>query len=79
MVFIGKMSYGLYLWHKPVGWMTDPRHYEWVPILPRPVLFVVRVCLTFLIAWLSYRFLEQPVLRLKHRFSSRPRPPESVA
>ena len=68
MVVIGRMSYGLYLWHSPVSWLTDPRHYEVLPILPRPALFVVRVILTFTIAGLSYRFLEQPLLRLKHRF-----------
>ena len=70
LVAIGRMSYGLYLWHSPVGWITDPRNFEWVPILPRPALFVLRVCLTFVIAGLSYRFVEQPLLRLKHRFSS---------
>ena len=69
MVGIGRMSYGLYLWHSPVGWLTDPRHYEVVPILPRAVLLVVRVCLTFAVAGLSYRFVERPLLRLKHRFS----------
>jgi peptidoglycan/LPS O-acetylase OafA/YrhL len=37
--------------------------------MSRPVQFIVRVCLTFLIAGLSYRFLERPLLRLKHRFS----------
>lgn len=67
MVGIGRMSYGLYLWHSPVGWLTDPRHYDWVPILSRPVQFVVRVALTFLLAWLSYRFVETPILRLKDR------------
>jgi peptidoglycan/LPS O-acetylase OafA/YrhL len=33
------------------------------------VQFVVRIVLTFAIAGASYRFLEQPLLRLKHRFS----------
>ncbi len=70
LVAIGRMSYGLYLWHSPVAWLTDARHYEWVPILSRPVLFVVRVCLTFAVAGLSYHFLERPLLRLKHRFSA---------
>ena len=37
------MSYGLYLWHAPVGWLTDARHYDWVPIMSRPVQFIVRV------------------------------------
>ena len=70
MVVIGRMSYGLYLWHAPVAWLTDARHYDWVPVLSRPVQFVVRVVLTFAIAGASYRFLEQPLLRLKHRFSA---------
>jgi peptidoglycan/LPS O-acetylase OafA/YrhL len=70
MVYIGRMSYGLYLWHAPVAWVTNPQHYEIVPILPRPVLFLVRVCLSFAVAALSYHFLEQPLLRLKHRFST---------
>jgi len=69
LVYIGRMSYGVYLWHSPVGWMTDPRHYEWIPMMSRPVQFVVRVVLTLVIAALSYRFLESPLLRLKHRFS----------
>lgn len=68
MVAIGRMSYGLYLWHSPVGWFTDARHYDWVPVMSRPVQFVVRVALTFLIAWLSYRFVETPLLRLKDRW-----------
>jgi peptidoglycan/LPS O-acetylase OafA/YrhL len=68
MVLIGRMSYGLYLWHSPVSWLTDARHYEWVPIMNRPTLFIVRVVLTFIIAGLSYRFLEQPLLRFKGRF-----------
>ena len=68
MVAIGRMSYGLYLWHVPVRWLTDPRNYEVVPILPRAVIFVVRLCLTFALAGLSYRFVERPMLRLKHRF-----------
>jgi len=75
MVVIGRMSYGIYLWHAPVAWLTDARHYDWVPILSRPVQFIVRVVLTFAIAGASHRFLEQPLLRLKHRFSTRERVP----
>ncbi len=71
MAFIGRMSYGLYLWHSPVGWVTDPRNFEWVPIVSRPVQLIVRFALTFVVAGLSYFLLERPILRLKHRFTSR--------
>jgi len=77
LVAIGRMSYGIYLWHAPVAWLTDARHYEWVPILSRPVQFIVRVVLTFAIAGASYRWVEQPLLRLKHRFSPAERRPSS--
>jgi peptidoglycan/LPS O-acetylase OafA/YrhL len=79
MVAIGRMSYGLYLWHSPVAWVTDARHYEWVPALSRPVQFLVRVALTFAIAGSSYRFLERPLLRLKHRFSAAERESATAA
>ena len=69
LVAIGRMSYGLYLWHSPVGWVTDGRHYGWVPPMSRPVLLLVRVGLTFVIAAGSYRFVERPMLALKRRFS----------
>ena len=76
LVAIGRMSYGLYLWHSPVGGLTDARHVDWMPELPRAVLFVVRVALTFGVAALSYRYLERPILALKHRFAAvrSPRP-----
>src|SRR5262249_44638250 len=69
MTQIARMSSGLYLWPSPVAWPTDPRTPDVMPILPRPVLFTARVCLTFATAGLSYRFLELPLLRLKPRLS----------
>lgn len=65
------MSYELYLWHSPVGWFKDARLCDWVPIMSRPVQFMVRVALILLIVWLSHRFVETPILRLKDGFQSR--------
>lgn len=65
LVFVGKISYGLYLWHFPLFMF-------WMPKLGlgQPWRLPVGVPLAFLCAWMSYRWLEVPVLRLKRRFSA---------
>jgi peptidoglycan/LPS O-acetylase OafA/YrhL len=68
MVAIGRISYSLYLWHQPVGWFTDPRHVEFLPVLPRYVLMAIRVALSFALALASWAWIERPMLRLKRRF-----------
>ena len=68
MVAIGRISYGLYLWHQPVGWFTDPRNFEFLPILPRAAQIVLRFALTFAVAAASFALVERPMLRLKSRF-----------
>jgi peptidoglycan/LPS O-acetylase OafA/YrhL len=54
---IGKVSYGLYLYHWPVYlWLTPERVNE-SPL----VLNLLRWLVTAMLAWLSYRWLEQPI------------------
>ena len=53
--YLGKISYGLYVFHVAV-----------IRIVPSPLLALP---LTIAIAALSYRYLESPFLRLKHRFT----------
>lgn len=49
MVGLGRLSYSLYLWQQP--WVTDPRSgWLWLPA-------------ALLCAWLSFRFIERPVIR----------------
>ena len=55
LVGLGRLSYSLYLWHLP--WVRDFR-WSWL-WLPAALLF----------ACLSYRFIEQPALHWRDRYS----------
>jgi len=60
IVYVGKRSYALYLWHYAIGfWLRD---LEMVPQI------ALSFALSFLAAELSYRLVEAPALRLKNRF-----------
>ena len=58
LLWIGRRSYGIYLWHWPVFVLTRPRADIALDGLP---LLALRLALTFGIAELSYRFVEMPV------------------
>ena len=72
---IGRISYGLYLYHMPI----------YVPLLRRDVatrgladvLLVVSV--TFAVATASYWLIERPILRYASRFRNRPAQPAAAA
>ena len=61
VVFIGKISYSLYLWHFPILVLTTP-----VSEIGNPnIIFVIlRVILTFILATASYVFVETPIRKL---------------
>jgi peptidoglycan/LPS O-acetylase OafA/YrhL len=62
-VYLGKISYGLYVFHPLAGYLISrllPRFH------PAVVLYLL---LTIAMAMLSYHFLESPFLRLKNRFT----------
>ena len=61
VVFIGKISYSLYLWHFPILVLTTP-----VSEIGNPnIIFVIlRVILTFVLATASYMFVETPIRKL---------------
>ena len=61
IVFIGKISYSLYLWHFPVLVLTTP-----VSEIGNPNIFfvILRIILTFVLAIMSYVFVETPIRKL---------------
>jgi peptidoglycan/LPS O-acetylase OafA/YrhL len=56
--WIGIRSYGIYLWHWPIYMVT--RAHSDVPLTGFPLL-VLRLTLTFVVAALSYKYIEEPI------------------
>jgi len=67
VVWVGRRSYGLYLYHYPIFAIFETfRHVG--SAVNAVFISIVRVVTTFLIAELSYRYIELPWLRKKERF-----------
>ena len=56
MVWVGKLSYSLYLWHWPVFVL-----FRWTVGLETVLAGACAVALVFALAWLSWRWVEQPL------------------
>jgi peptidoglycan/LPS O-acetylase OafA/YrhL len=65
-VFVGRLSYSLYLWHWGALAVAD-----WCAPRFGVVWLVVAVTLSATLALASYYGIERPMLRLRHRFGSR--------
>jgi len=59
LVFLGRISYGVYLWHWPVFLVSNHERTG----LSGPSLLGARLALTLAVSLLSYYLLERPVLR----------------
>ncbi|HWL85877.1 MAG TPA: acyltransferase, partial [Polyangiaceae bacterium] len=63
---VGVVSYGMYLFHVSaitgIKWLLPDVWRE------APVIFAMATPLTFVCAWVSYRFFEMPFLALKNRY-----------
>lgn len=74
VTWVGRVSYGIYLYHEAVRvgvwWLSE----DLFAGLPRALAYGARLMLyfgaSFVLAYLSYRFLELPFLKLKDRFRS---------
>jgi len=57
--WIGVRSYGIYLWHAPIIILTNPGDHP----APDPVRSALQVAATFVVAALSWKYLEEPIRR----------------
>jgi peptidoglycan/LPS O-acetylase OafA/YrhL len=65
---VGKISYGIYVFHLPVRWYVDRYDPSWTLIWPR----VVGVAVTVLLAWASWRWFETPLRNFGRRLAAPP-------
>ncbi len=57
LVWLGRISYGVYLYHWPIYTLVDERRFDF----GRTELFVVRLAITLVVASVSYHLVEAPV------------------
>jgi peptidoglycan/LPS O-acetylase OafA/YrhL len=74
--YFGKISYGIYLYHYPLGTYFDYffSHYNASHHLPYIVsnfvfIYIVKLSIVLLVASLSYNYIETPIINLKKRFN----------
>ena len=72
--FLGKISYGLYLYHfiavvVILKWLTKQIHFE-NSGSQNIILYLSVFSFSILISFVSYRFFELPILKLKDKFTS---------
>jgi len=68
LVALGKVSYGIYMYHYPIYWLVDGGRFT----NGRPwYVGVLKVALTLMAAALSWRLMERPCLNLKERLAYR--------
>ena len=63
LTIIGKVSYGLYLWHLPVFFVLG-RH---VTSGPKPLRILIGIVIASAVTSLSWYFVEKPFLNIKNR------------
>jgi len=67
--YLGKISYGLYVYHFAIVWFVRRIRDFGIPEpVAKPLTLVISAILTYIVASLSYKYLEKPILDLKDRY-----------
>ncbi len=67
MRYLGRISYGLYLYHVDVCKFCDKALLK-LGMEQNGILFLSSICLTILVSSISYRYLEKPILGIKDKY-----------
>ena len=69
MVYVGRLSYSLYLWHIIVNFPETHKIFQDICHNKKYLVEICKYAVCFAIAGASYHFVEQPFLKLKSKFS----------
>lgn len=75
LAYLGRISYGIYMYHYPVYWFLDGGRFRY----DRPIGWaILKIAVTLALAVASWHLVERPILALKDRFryGARPGAPE---
>jgi peptidoglycan/LPS O-acetylase OafA/YrhL len=70
IVYLGRISYGLYLWHYPIYYVVDIYLNTFNSPIRWPVKLTVGTAVALGVTYLSFRFIETPILSLKSHFQA---------
>jgi peptidoglycan/LPS O-acetylase OafA/YrhL len=67
--YLGKISYGLYVYHFAIVWFVRRiRDFNIPEPIAKPLTLVISTVLVYFVASLSYKYFEKPILDLKDRY-----------
>jgi peptidoglycan/LPS O-acetylase OafA/YrhL len=69
MNFIGKISYGIYVYHTFIIFLASSILVSHEYQLNRYIIHLVVIAFTVLVSWFSYSYFESPFLKIKNKYS----------